>query len=103
MRLDPRKKENIFEIFGLDFMIDENFKPYLIEINTNPALETTCPICSRVIPPMVENAFRIGLDPLFPPPLNWPGHKKHLVPDNIWEGNRFELIFDESVDGPDIL
>ena len=27
-----------FEIFGLDFMIDEHFKPWLIEINTNPCL-----------------------------------------------------------------
>ena len=39
-------------------MIDEKFKPYLIEINTNPAIETTCPICLRVIPGMIENAFR---------------------------------------------
>lgn len=46
------------KIFGLDFMIDENFKPYLIEINVNPAIETTCPICLKVIPPMIENAFR---------------------------------------------
>lgn len=78
-------------MFGLDFMIDDKFNPTLIEINTNPAIETTCPICLRVIPSMIENAFRlsfylsltlyidlffilrIGLDPLFPPPLNWPG------------------------------
>jgi len=28
----------MFEIFGLDFMIDEDFKPWLIEVNTNPCL-----------------------------------------------------------------
>jgi len=29
----------INKIFGLDFMIDEDFKVYLIEVNTNPSLE----------------------------------------------------------------
>jgi tubulin polyglutamylase TTLL1 len=36
--LNAKKKCNVFEIFGLDFMIDESFKPWLIEINTNPCL-----------------------------------------------------------------
>lgn len=48
---------------------------------------------------MIENAFRIGLDPLFPYPNNWPMQKRHLMPDNIIETNKFELIFDESCDG----
>ena len=39
-------------------MIDENFKPYLIEINTNPDITTCSQVCARVIPPMLENAFR---------------------------------------------
>lgn len=103
MRLDPNRKEHIFEIFGLDFMIDENFKPYLIEINTNPALETACPICLRVIPPMIDNAFRIAIDPLFPSPSVWPNKIKHMAPDNILENNRFELIFDEVLDGPELM
>lgn len=38
-KIDPSKREHNFEVFGLDFMIDENFKPWLLEINTNPCLE----------------------------------------------------------------
>ena len=49
-------------------MIDENFKPWLIEVNTNPDITTHTPITARIVPPMVENALRLGLDPLFPSP-----------------------------------
>lgn len=48
----------IFEIFGLDFMIDENIKVWLIEINTNPCLELSSPLLGKIIPNMLENAFR---------------------------------------------
>jgi len=37
-RLDPHGRHHCFEVFGLDFMIDDEFKPYLIEVNTNPCL-----------------------------------------------------------------
>lgn len=40
--LDENRKEHNFELLGLDFMIDEDFKPWLIEINTNPCLELSC-------------------------------------------------------------
>jgi hypothetical protein len=49
-------------------MLDINLKPYIIEVNTNPCLELSCPLLERIIPSMLENAFWIGLDPLFPPP-----------------------------------
>ena len=51
-------------------MLDEDYKVYLIEINTNPCLETGCNLLSRLIPNMLDNAFRIALDPIFPPPNN---------------------------------
>lgn len=55
-----------------------------------------------MIPHLVENAFRIAFDPLFPPPPaeEWPYNKKHQAPDGIFENNRFELFFDEKTDGP---
>ena len=48
----------INKIFGLDFMIDDDFKMYLIEVNTNPCLETSTTLLARLIPNMVENALK---------------------------------------------
>lgn len=75
-------------------MIDNKFKTYLIEINTNPCLETGCPILDRVIPNMLENAFRVALDPIFPPSKNFPNSKKHYVSENAIYHNSFELVYD---------
>lgn len=66
--MDPERKENNFELYGMDFMIDSKFNPYLIEVNANPCLETSCPLLERIVPIVVEHSFRLGLDPLFPPP-----------------------------------
>jgi tubulin polyglutamylase TTLL1/tubulin monoglycylase TTLL3/8 len=51
--LNREGKDRNFELFGLDFMIDESFKPWLIEINTNPCLEMSSPVLERIIPYMV--------------------------------------------------
>lgn len=83
-----------FEIFGLDFMIDQKFKPWLIEINTNPCLETSSSTLERIIPRMVDNAFKLSVDLLFPPPLNWQNSKKHYLPNKA-SNNLFELVFNE--------
>lgn len=80
-------------------MIDENFKVWMIEMNTNPCLELSCPLLGRIIPTMLENAFRIAIDPIFPPPA-WPHSKRHTIPDNFLDNNKFELIFDEEESGP---
>lgn len=61
-KLDPKRRLNTMEVFGLDFMIDDEFRSYLIEVNTNPCLELSCPLLARLIPNMLENALKIGLD-----------------------------------------
>ena len=64
---------------GLDFMIDSDFKPWLIEINTNPCLETSGSVLTKLIPSLLEQVFRIAIDPIFVPPLNWPKCRRNLV------------------------
>ena len=39
-------------------MIDSNYNVWLIEVNTNPCLETACPVLNKIIPKFVENAFQ---------------------------------------------
>jgi Tubulin-tyrosine ligase family len=66
-KIDPSRNKNAFEIFGYDFMIDENFKVYLIEANTNPCLEICCPLLARIIPELLDNTLRVAVDPLYQP------------------------------------
>ena len=47
-------------------MIDEDFNVCLIEVNTNPWLETESTLLSRIIPALIDNTLKIVLDPLFP-------------------------------------
>jgi len=56
-------------------MMDEDFKVYLIEVNTNPCLELSSPLLARLIPHMLDNALRLVVDPLFPPPENFSQRK----------------------------
>lgn len=67
-KIDPDRLHNTFELFGYDFMIDEQFRIHLIEVNTNPCLNCDCPLLSRIIPELLDNSFRVALDPLFPSP-----------------------------------
>ena len=32
----PNRNINSFELFGYDFLIDEDFRTWLLEVNTNP-------------------------------------------------------------------
>jgi tubulin monoglycylase TTLL3/8 len=52
-------------------MIDSDFNLWLIEINTNPCLELSCPVLMDTIPGMVENALKIAVDSVLAPPYSF--------------------------------
>ena len=39
-KLNPSNRHNCFELFGFDFLLDEDFRVWLIEVNHNPYLGT---------------------------------------------------------------
>lgn len=92
VKLDSNKRLNCMEIFGYDFMLDCKLKPWIIEVNTNPCLELASSYLSYLIPTMLDNAFRITLDTLYPPTAFCRNHDP--IPEN-----RFDLIFHQMVDG----
>ena len=58
-------KKYCFEIFGYDFILDENYQPYLLEINTNPGLEISSPIINELLPRMIDDALKLTIDKEF--------------------------------------
>merc|ERR1740121_1393927 len=65
-KLNPRAIDNCFEVFGFDFMVDANFRVWLIEVNSNPCLELCNSYLSYLIPKMLDEALQLTLDRLFP-------------------------------------
>ena len=97
--LDSKKRLNSFELFGYDFMFDDTFKPVLIEVNSNPSLEPSSNLLTKLFNQMLDNTFRIATDPLFPPTDGF-SMKKGAIGIEMCPENRYDLIFDERVDGP---
>ena len=43
-KINKNDRKYSFEIFGYDFIVDEKFNVWLIEINTNPCIEESSPL-----------------------------------------------------------
>ena len=63
--INKHHRKNCFEIFGYDFMFDADLNPFLIEINTNPGLEISSPLIKKLVPRMIDDAFRLTIDAKF--------------------------------------
>lgn len=64
--IDPFKRKYCFELFGYDFILDEDFNTWLIEVNTNPCLEESSQMLKQYLPRMIEDMLKITVDQIFP-------------------------------------
>jgi tubulin monoglycylase TTLL3/8 len=51
-------KCNAFELYGADFLLSYDLKPWLIEINSSPALGATTAVTNRMCAAMLEDVVR---------------------------------------------
>ncbi|EDW36942.1 GL25786 [Drosophila persimilis] len=54
--------KNAFELYGCDFMLDEQFNPILIEINSTPDLSPSTEVTSRICPVVIKDCIRVVVD-----------------------------------------
>ncbi|EGR29319.1 tubulin-tyrosine ligase family protein, putative [Ichthyophthirius multifiliis] len=65
-KINILERKYCFEIFGYDFIIDNYFNTWLIEVNTNPCLEQSSEIVSNLLKRMLDDAFKLTIDVHYP-------------------------------------
>ena len=86
--MNPSKRNNGFELLGYDFMIDEDFRIWLIEGNTNPYIGIYNDNMQDLLPTMMDGMFKIVLDPIL----------ENLTEEqerNICDGTCWQLLYSQ--------
>merc|ERR1711920_496721 len=81
------RRRGFFDLWGVDFMIDCEFKLHLLEVNSSPAMFfDSSPTLHELVPRLIGNALDLVFE------AQRPGHE-YVVPS---ERGRFELVIDET-------
>ena len=80
--LNASNRNCFFELFGFDFLVDEDWRIWLIECNTNPYLGIPNDFIRGLMPKMIDDMLDIVLDGKFP--------KVNPDPNNV---NGYKLLY----------
>ena len=82
-KINGLNRNYTFEIYGFDFMLDNKFNPFLIEVNLNPGLEESSPLIKMLVPRMLDDALRLTVDKEFNTIYNFKGVEKKSFDDDL--------------------
>ncbi len=66
-KINQKDRHFCYVVLGYDFMVDVNFKVWLIEINRNPGMALSSDLIKHLLPRMLDDCFRLTLDKIFIP------------------------------------
>ncbi|KAL5245423.1 hypothetical protein ACI65C_012833 [Semiaphis heraclei] len=55
-------RDKTFQLFGADFLITDNFIPYLIEINSIPGLNPSTSVIANLVPMLLRDIVKVTVD-----------------------------------------
>ena len=83
--MNPNNRNGTYELFGFDFLIDEDYRVWLIEVNSNPYLGMPNEYMKQLLPKLMNDMCKLVLDPIYEP---------RTVPDPDRQ-NDFEILYRE--------
>ena len=91
IRQEIKARANSHELYGYDFMIDQDYNVYLIEVNASPALDYSTKITEKLVKSMVKDLIKLVID--YDNARNYD-----KMPESKKANNKFIQIFNESRD-----
>lgn len=85
-KINYKERQNSFEIFGYDFIMDSEFNIYLLEVNTNPGYEESSPLIKMLVPRMLDDALRLSIDEICETKYSF---SQYLEENNINNNNNY--------------
>lgn len=59
-RVNTTSRYCCYELFGFDILLDENLKPWLLEVNISPSLQSSSPLDTAIKGPLIKTVFNIA-------------------------------------------
>lgn len=87
-RKDLYLGKGFFEIFGYDFIVDDQLESWLIEVNTNPSIEESNGLLEKLVPRMINDALKLTVDQAFPPKKGQVAYDPSIL--NVFEVDGWE-------------
>ena len=73
------QKSGFFELYGFDVLLDENLKPWVLEVNMMPSLACDSELDFSIKAPLIADALNIvGIRPANDPHLGSIIHKEQM-------------------------